>query len=408
MTATLTTIGKLSNELLLWSLAIVASLPPAIVLFNSQANAAAHTLADKGLHLSTPGLQVAGIQVIPSYSLVQFVGPMAGGSHVYSGFDQTPIKTGQLFTLANGTQAGVKSGFGPREAPVRGATTNHKGVDVATAVGTPLFAPIDGVKVQCWWDVKGGGGQVASIWIGPENYQALHLSKCYPGIKKQGDQIALTGNTGISSGPHLHWEQKVHGAKVHPKRGILQAVLNPALSPPDYQPYKGPSLEDNLITCVIGYVEGAADKNCEKTTAYWGHRDSGRHNQGFFSSTNGYSSPLEADKQELAKLKAATPKIQQEAKDRFGAALSEAALLMTLDLKNQSPDAAERFFKYLPSHDPTPEELIDARVAALTESRRQIGVGGSPRLNVAADQRRRVDESLKILKKFQTTEKEQR
>lgn len=402
------TLSTASSELFLWSLAASLCAPPAIVLFHSSVNAFAHKLVREGLSLSTPGLRVLGHDVIPSYTLFRFIGPRGGKSHVYSGLDQAPVKKGETFTLLDGTVIEVSSGYGWRgDIGIAGASKNHKGVDLAASINTPIYAPLDGVKVQCWWDSGGGGGQVADIWIGPELYQALHLAECHPGTKAKGEVLAHTGDSGIGSA-HLHWQQQVHGSKVHPKRGMLQAVLNPTLMP-EYHNYAGrPSLEDTMITCVIGYIEGAATKDCEKTNAYWGHRDSNRHNHGFFSSTNGYPSPEAADSAELAKLKGVTPRIQEQAKEIFGSELSEAALLMTLDLKNQSPDAANRLFKYLPSADPTPEEIINARTAALTESRREIGTGGSPNLNVAADQTRRVTQGLDAMTHFENLRQENR
>jgi hypothetical protein len=63
-----------------------------------------------------------------------------------------------------------------------------------------------------------------------------------------------------------------------------------------------------------------------------------------------------------------------------------------LDAFNQSPDAGNRFIKFLATPDPTPQQLIGARAAALVESRREVGAP-SP-MNVPADQKRRIDALL--------------
>jgi murein DD-endopeptidase MepM/ murein hydrolase activator NlpD len=80
---------------------------------------------------------------------------------------------------------------------VPGGSTHHRGVDLPLPEGTPIYAPVNGTKVQCWWD-DGGGGQVATLWVGPEKYQALHLQKggCKSGTFDQGEVIGYTGSTG--------------------------------------------------------------------------------------------------------------------------------------------------------------------------------------------------------------------
>ena len=65
-----------------------------------------------------------------------------------------------------------------------------------------------------------------------------------------------------------------------------------------------------------------------------------------------------------------------------------------MNAHTQSPDAATRFLNYLPTHDPTPEQIVQARTAALEESRR---VMGGPPMNVPADQARRVARLLEQL-----------
>jgi hypothetical protein len=81
---------------------------------------------------------------------------------------------------------------------------------------------------------------------------------------------------------------------------------------------------------------------------------------------------------------------------------------MTLDMKNQSPDAAQRLIKHLPSADPTPQEIINARTAALTESRQDVGTGTAPNLNVGKDQTRRVKEGLGAMERFRQLRQENR
>ena len=71
--------------------------------------------------------------------------------------------------------------------------------------------------------------------------------------------------------------------------------------------------------------------------------------------------------------------------------MSQAALVAALDGYTQSPDAGKRFVGVLPTVDPTPQQIIQARTAALQASRR---AKGGPPMNVPADQQRRVNAVL--------------
>ncbi len=402
-------LADFKSSLVTWTLTGLACAPPLFVMVHPGVNAIAHRPIQDGFEINTPGYKWRGISVIPSWTLFRYTGPRSGGLHTGSGFDQTIIKEGDEFTLAGGGTVKVNSGHheidGPRNVP--GGSTHHRGVDLPLPEGTPIYAPANGTKVQCWWD-DGGGGQVATLWVGPEKYQALHLQKgsCKSGTFDQGEVIGYTGSTGRGTGPHLHWEQVVHGVKPPPKRGMLQAVLDPAKAPV-YKAYAGPTeLDEEMLLCIIGNAEGTANDDCSPNHNYYGHGDGGRLNLGFTSSINGYGTPEASDQAELAKLQQAAPKFQQQAMEKFGKPLSPAALAMTLDMKNQSPDAAQRLIKHLPSADPTPQQIINARTAALTESRREVGTGTAPNLNVPRDQARRVNDGLGAMERFRQLRQE--
>ncbi len=110
------------------------------------------------------------------------------------------------------------SGFGPRKAPTKGASTYHKGQDWATPVGTPIYASSGGTVAKAGW----GSGYGYVVYINhPDGRQTryAHLSKVLVKVGqsvKQGEKIALSGNTGISSGPHLHFEMLIDGKQVNP------------------------------------------------------------------------------------------------------------------------------------------------------------------------------------------------
>lgn len=112
----------------------------------------------------------------------------------------------------------ISSGYGGRKAPAKGASTNHKGIDWATPIGTAVMASSGGTVTRAGW----GSGYGYVVYIqhadGRETRYG-HLSKVLvkPGQKvSQGQKIALSGNTGRSTGPHLHFELRINGAPVNP------------------------------------------------------------------------------------------------------------------------------------------------------------------------------------------------
>lgn len=113
----------------------------------------------------------------------------------------------------------VSSNFNPRRLnPVTGRIAPHKGVDFALPVGTPVLAVGDGEVVMA----KNGGaaGNYVAIRHGRQYMtRYMHLKKVLvqPGEKvKRGDRIALSGNTGRSTGPHLHFEIWINNQAVNP------------------------------------------------------------------------------------------------------------------------------------------------------------------------------------------------
>lgn len=195
---------------------------------NAWVDARLHT---EGFHLATHEVKVAGKTIIPSKTLYYWQPPLAGQEA--GGEGETGLS--EELVMPEMTVAGyrVTSGFGLRERPGGFGSKNHRGVDLGTPVGTPLKAFVAGTKVTCWWDA--GGGQVASVWIGPEFYHAMHLSSCRNGTYGPGETYARTGNTGNSTGPHLHWENLVGGERIHPKLGALEATMK-GEPPPGFNP----------------------------------------------------------------------------------------------------------------------------------------------------------------------------
>ncbi|MBD5219048.1 MAG: M23 family metallopeptidase [Bacteroidales bacterium] len=112
----------------------------------------------------------------------------------------------------------MASGYGARLDPVYGTMKFHEGMDFSAPVGTPVYATADGKVTTSSW--QGAYGNMIEINHG-YNYTTryAHLSKLIakPGQSvKRGDLIGEIGNTGKSTGPHLHYEVRYRGAAQNP------------------------------------------------------------------------------------------------------------------------------------------------------------------------------------------------
>ena len=116
--------------------------------------------------------------------------------------------------------ARISSGFGMRFHPVLGYSRMHKGIDFAVPVGTPVMAAGAGTVEQEGW--VNGYGNFMVVNHGNTYATAYgHLSRFAPGIHKgshvrQGQVIAYSGNTGLTTGPHLHYEIRINKVQVNP------------------------------------------------------------------------------------------------------------------------------------------------------------------------------------------------
>jgi len=112
----------------------------------------------------------------------------------------------------------VNSDFGQRRSPWAPNSEFHSGIDIGAPIGTPVKAPAPGVVIFAGQHAEYGvtlmidhGNDTRSLYG--------HLSRLHVGMDqaiKRGDTVALTGNTGRSSGPHLHYEIQVKGQPVNP------------------------------------------------------------------------------------------------------------------------------------------------------------------------------------------------
>ncbi len=112
----------------------------------------------------------------------------------------------------------LSSNYGRRSAPTKGASTNHQGVDWATPTGTAVMASSGGTVTRAGW-ASGYGYVVYIQHEGGRETRYGHLSRVLVSVGErveQGEKIALSGNTGRSTGPHLHFELRINGASVNP------------------------------------------------------------------------------------------------------------------------------------------------------------------------------------------------
>ncbi|MCR5847368.1 MAG: M23 family metallopeptidase [Lachnospiraceae bacterium] len=116
----------------------------------------------------------------------------------------------------------VSSGFGPRSSPGGIGSRNHQGVDFAIPIGSTVMASSGGTVSAAGW--SGGYGYMVLI-THPDGSKTryAHLSKVLVSVGQrvsQGEKIALSGSTGISTGPHLHFEIIINGTPVNPMNYI--------------------------------------------------------------------------------------------------------------------------------------------------------------------------------------------
>lgn len=141
-----------------------------------------------------------------------------------------PLAGGFLRTPLNGAR--MSSRFGMRRHPILGYNRMHRGVDFAAPTGTPVYAASNGVVLNA--RTERGYGRVIRIRHGNGAMTLYaHLSRFAPGLGagtrvRQGQTIGRVGSTGMSTGPHLHYELHVNGRAVNPASSRLPAP--PALA----------------------------------------------------------------------------------------------------------------------------------------------------------------------------------
>lgn len=116
----------------------------------------------------------------------------------------------------------LTSNFGIRRSPFTNARTMHAGIDIAARTGTPVYATASGIVIQS--HLENGYGKMVVIDHG-YGYKTLygHNSKLIVKVGqrvKRGDLLATSGNTGRSTGAHVHYEVRLNGVPLNPRKFI--------------------------------------------------------------------------------------------------------------------------------------------------------------------------------------------
>ena len=145
-----------------------------------------------------------------------------GSDKNYGYFDinAKSVEKALMKTPINGAR--LSSPFGNRKHPILGYNKKHNGTDFAARSGTPIMASGSGTVTAAKW--CGGGGNCVKIKHN-STYETVyaHMKNFAKGIRsgkkvRQGDIIGYVGSTGMSTGPHLHYEVIVNGKKVNSQK----------------------------------------------------------------------------------------------------------------------------------------------------------------------------------------------
>jgi len=141
-------------------------------------------------------------------------------SYGYFNINGKSVEKALMKTPINGAR--LSSSFGMRKHPIQGFNKMHTGTDFAAAMGTPIMASGSGTITRAKW--CGGGGNCIKIKHN-STYETIyaHMKSFAAGMKvgkkvRQGQIIGYVGSTGMSTGPHLHYEVIINGKKINSQK----------------------------------------------------------------------------------------------------------------------------------------------------------------------------------------------
>lgn len=120
------------------------------------------------------------------------------------------------------TKGWITSYFGMRQIPNGSGRRIHEGLDIAANTGTPVFATADGIVARVEYSEGYGKAVVLDHGYG---YRTLYAHNSKNMVKRgmriqRGDKIAEVGNTGRSTGPHVHYEVQLNGVPIDPRNSL--------------------------------------------------------------------------------------------------------------------------------------------------------------------------------------------
>lgn len=150
-------------------------------------------------------------------------GGISSGFNKVSGYTIEKVNLGVTLNFEKPLNGSISSPFGRRSAPNQMASTAHKGIDIAVNVNTPVKSAGNGEVTFTGYDAN-GYGRFMDVSHGTINGTKVttrygHLNRFVAGVGqkvKKGEAIAYSGNTGNTTGPHLHFELKFNNIAVNP------------------------------------------------------------------------------------------------------------------------------------------------------------------------------------------------
>nr|WP_303801806.1 M23 family metallopeptidase [Snodgrassella alvi] len=180
----------------------------------------------RGQQLATGDIRAAEISRYGNLYQAYFYESGNDGNGQYYDIAGKPLRKG--FTSAPVEGARISSPFGIRFHPIRKTLRMHSGIDYAVASGTPIRAPSDGVVTSI--GVKGGYGNAIMLRHNASMETLYGHMSAFANIKagqhvRSGDIIGYVGSTGVSTGPHLHYEVLINGQAVNPTSVALPTKM---------------------------------------------------------------------------------------------------------------------------------------------------------------------------------------
>lgn len=177
-------------------------------------------LPPRGTHASTP-------ELLDTFAATHLL----SAPHKQAFAGQAPRRAEMVVPIRG---ARLSSTFGSRAHPIRKARDSHNGMDFAAPTGTPVLAAAGGVVAVAAYDKRGYGRYLIVEHGNGMATVYAHMSRYAKGIRKgarvkAGEPIGAVGSTGLSTGPHLHFEVRRRGTPVDPalyltpSRGINRA-----------------------------------------------------------------------------------------------------------------------------------------------------------------------------------------